>query len=100
MLRPLWRKGMLFKPTCKIGAFVMLLLIGIMLLPLTVSCGAWRKAASYSDSALYCVLIAALLLAAGHGPCRHIHPRALFMATASSWLRLSVTGTLPFLFAG
>lgn len=91
---------MLFKPACKIGAFVMLLWSGIMLLPLAVSWGEWQEAASFAGSALCCALLAALLHVAGRGPVTHIQPRALFMATALSWLLLSLTGTLPFLFAG
>src|SRR5690606_27101493 len=98
MLRHLWRMGMLFKPACKIGAFVMLLWSGIMLLPLAVSWGEWQEAASFVGSALCCALLAALLHVAGRGPVTHIQPRALFMATALSWLLLSLTGTLPFLF--
>lgn len=91
---------MLFKPACKIGAFVMLLWSGIMLLPLSVAWHSWQEAGTFVYSALCCATLAALLFLGGRGHISHIQPRALFMATAVNWLLLSLTGTLPFLLAG
>ena len=91
---------MLFKPACKIGAFVMLLWSGVMLLPLGVAWHSWQEAGTFVYSALCCALLAAALYLGGRGHISHIQPRALFMATAVNWLLLSFTGTLPFLFAG
>lgn len=91
---------MLFKPACKIGAFVMLLWSVVMLLPLSVAWGSWQEASTFLYSAAYCAALALALHLAGRGHVSHIQPRALFMATAFNWLLLSFTGTLPFLFAG
>lgn len=91
---------MLFKPACKIGAFVMLLWSSILLLPLSVAWQSWQEAATFIYSALFCAALAGALYFAGRGHISHIQPRALFMATAVNWLLLSLTGTLPFLFAG
>jgi len=91
---------MLFKPAFKIGTFVMLLWGVAMLLPVLVSFHAWSEASAFIYSALLCWLLALIFHRAGQGHITHIQPRALFMATAFSWLLLSFTGTLPFLLAG
>ena len=91
---------MLFKPACKIGAFVMLLWSAVMLVPLSVAWQNWQQTSTFLYSAGCCALLALILYLGGRGAISRIQPRALFMATAFNWLLLSFPGTLPFLFAG
>lgn len=89
----------LFRPTFKIGAFVMLFWAVAMLLPALVSMHDWSEAINNLYSSAICLLLSALLYSLGRGQINHIQPRALFMVTAVNWLLLCLTGTLPYLFS-
>lgn len=89
----------LFKPTFRIGAFVMLFWGGAMLLPILASLHSWRECQDYLLSALCCFLLAGGMFQLGKGHLQPLQSRALFMVTAGNWLFLCITGTLPYLFA-
>src|SRR5690606_15785299 len=82
-----------------IGAFVMLLWGCAMLLPAAIGIGAWSECRPFVLGAGICLSLSALLQQLGRGHIGHVQPRALFMASAVTWLLLSLNGTLPFLLA-
>src|SRR5688500_10715575 len=89
----------LFKPAFKIGAFVMLMWGTAMLVPLIVTYPSWAESRSFIYGSAVCYLLAAALFKLGLGHLQHMQPRAIIMVTAFSWLLITLTGTLPFLFS-
>jgi trk system potassium uptake protein TrkH len=89
----------LFAPAMKIGAFVMLMWGGIMLIPVLISLDNWAESVDFISSATCCYLLSLLLYQLGRKTPRNLQPRALFMITAFNWVLLCLTGTLPYYFS-
>jgi trk system potassium uptake protein TrkH len=89
----------LFKPAFKIGAFVMLMWGTAMLVPLFVTWHSWLESRAFIYSSACCFLLAGTLYHLGRGHLQHMQPRAIIMITASNWLLITLTGTLPFMFS-
>src|SRR5215217_3942839 len=90
----------LFKPAFKIGAFVMLLWGSTMLIPLLTTFSSWTESRGFIYSAACCFVLGLILHRLGRGNLQHMQPRAIIMVTASNWMLITLTGTLPFLFSG
>jgi trk system potassium uptake protein TrkH len=89
----------LFAPAMKIGAFVMLMWGGVMLVPVLISMDNWAESVDFISSAACCYLLSLVLYYFGRKSPKHMQPRALFMITAFNWILLCVTGTLPYYFS-
>ncbi len=89
----------LFKPAFKIGAFIMLMWGTTMLIPLLVTWHSWPESRAFIYSSACCFLLAAVLHRLGRGHLQHMQPRAIIMVTASNWMLITLTATLPFMFS-